>query len=405
MKFCAKIVFLSLSLVSLNSAAQSRGVNVESDEVKAYARSAMVSPSEAARRVNLQESSSKDLAALTSRYKDRLAGAYWEDSPDFRYVIRLKGNNPIPPVKLSTAFGDVPVVVKTGAGKTMEEVQQIINENKQAIVKSIPGLQGYFYDEKTGEIVLYVYVPEPEKEAIKKEVSALARALGNPVRIDFMPGPMRNTAYLRGGNILQGSNGNQCTTGFMVRDVATKMPGVLTAGHCPNTMVYYNWVPAGQPGHVTAILGFKKEMWDASHDLQWHSFPSIGYEASSSITGSTTDSAGIEAIIFSGTASVGQRICHRGVNTGFSCGVVSATSFGFLPGACNGQNCDNSAYMVMVGKELACFGGDSGGPVWSSSTAYGIVTAAAYAGANPGQCGSLVYMRIGKLIDAGLRLF
>ncbi|QWN07018.1 S1 family peptidase [Xanthomonas citri] len=406
MKKLFKLVFLSFGLVSFNSMAKVRNVTAESDEAKAYSKSAMISTAEAARRINIQESSENDIAALTRQYSGRLAGAYWEESPEFRFVIRLKGSEKVSLAKISTSFGEVPVVIRSGASKTSEEVRQIINSNQDVLFKSVPGLQGSFYDEKTGQIVLNVYVPESEKADIKREIPALDKALGNPVRIDFMPGSLREAAsYLRGGNILQGSNGNQCTSGFMVRETATKILGVLTAGHCPDNMIYYNWVPAGQSGQIVAILDFKKEMYDAGHDLQWHSYPVVGYTASSSITGSTVYSTGLQAIQSSGTASVGTRLCHRGVNTGFSCGVVSTTSYTFPTKSCNDQYCDSTAYMAMVGDELACFGGDSGGPVWSGFTAYGIVKSAAFSGANPGQCGLLVYMRIGRILDAGLRLF
>ncbi|MBB5734419.1 hypothetical protein FHT09_000118 [Xanthomonas arboricola] len=405
MKNLFRIACLSFSFISFHSTAQVRHVTAESEETKAYSKSAMISTAEAARRINIQENSEKDLAALTRRYSGRLAGAYWEETPEFRFVIRLKGVEKASAAKLSTSFGEVPVIIRLGASKTAEEVRQIISSNQDALFKSVHGLQGNSYDEKTGQIVLYVSVQESEKASIREEVPALEKVLGNPVRIEFLPGSLQQAAYLRGGNILQGSNGRQCTSGFMVRETATKTLGVLTAGHCPDTMIYYNWVPAGQAGQVVAILDFKKELYDGGHDLQWHSFPSIGYTASSSITGSNVYSTGINAIQSSGAATVGQRLCHRGVNTGFSCGVVSATSFGFPPKSCNDQDCDSSAYMAMVGDELACFGGDSGGPVWSGFTAYGIVKSAAFSGANPGQCGLLVYMRIGKILDAGLRLF
>ncbi|WP_434990690.1 S1 family peptidase [Xanthomonas melonis] len=405
MKKIINFACISIAFISFHSTAQVRYLTSESDEAKAYSKSAMISTAEAARRVNIQENSKRDLAALARSYNGRLAGAYWEESPEFQFVIRLKGNEQPPSAKVSTPFGDVPVVIMTGASKTSEEVKKIISSNQDALFEGVPGLQGTSYDEKTGQIVLYVNAPDSEKASLKAEIPALEKMLGNPVRIQFLPGPLRQTAYLRGGNILQGSNGNQCTSGFMVWDTATKTAGVLTAGHCPDSMIYYNWVPAGQAGQIVAVLDFKKEMFDAGHDLQWHGYPSIGYTPSSSITGSTTSPAGIRAIQFSGTASVGERLCHRGVNTGFSCGVVSATSFGFPPKACNGQDCDSSAYMTLVGDELACFGGDSGGPVWSGATAYGIVKSAAFSGANPGQCGLLVYMRIGKILDAGLRLY
>ena len=399
--------FLLAALLNLPFAllAQTQGVKADSVEAKSYAKSAMISEQEAARRINLQQGSQKQVAELVEKYKDRLAGAYWEDEPELRYVIRLKGNEPAPVAGVSTAFGDVPVVVKTGAPKAMEELWAIIKAHRQDLYKSIPGLQGIFVDERTGDIVLHVYTKNADKNSYSDEVASLQRILQTPVRIEFLVGPMRPAAYLRGGSILQGSNGNVCTGGFMVRHRATSKVGIVTAGHCPDNMVYYNWQAFDSGNQITAILKKEGELWDAKHDLQWHSYPAVGYSALGEIYGSGTSEGSGLSILFTGTASVGARICHRGVNTGNTCGVVSATQYDFPSGTCNGQDCDESSFVVAVGDNLACFGGDSGGPIYSGNTAFGIVTAAAYAGANPGQCGALAFMPIGKIADAGLSLY
>ncbi|MCC8445458.1 S1 family peptidase [Xanthomonas translucens] len=385
--------------------AQAQGVQADSVEAKSYAKSAMISEQEAAKRINLQQGSQQQVAGLVEKYRDRLAGAYWEEEPELRFVVRLKGSEPVPVAKISTTFGDVPVVVKTGAPKTIEELWAIITAHQQELYKNIPGLQGMFVDERTGDIVLHVYTKSNDKSSYSDEAASLQKILQTPVRIDFLVGPMRPAAYLRGGSILQGSNGNLCTGGFMVRHRATSKVGIVTAGHCPDTMVYYNWQPYDSGGQITAILKKEGELWDAKHDLQWHSFPAVGYSALGEIYGSgTSESSGL-SILFAGAQSVGGRICHRGVNTGNSCGVVSSTRYSFPPKACNGKNCDAASFAVAVGDNLACFGSDSGGPMYSGNTAYGIVTAAAYAGANPGQCGALAFMPIGKIADAGLSLY
>ncbi|WP_369941732.1 S1 family peptidase [Xanthomonas medicagonis] len=405
MRTTSKFLMAALLTAPFAIAAQTPGVKAGSLEARSYAESAMLSDQEAARRINLQHASQGQVAHLVAQYKDRLAGAYWEDEPELRFVIRLKGDQDVPAAKVTTASGEVPVVIKTGAPNTIEELWKIVKEHRQELYKTVPGLQGIFVDERTGEIVLHVQSGSGDKNAYSSEIASLRRVIQAPVRIDFLAGPMRPAAYLRGGSILQGSNGNVCTGGFMVRHRATSKIGIVTAGHCPDDMVYYNWQAFDSGSQITAILKKEGELWDAKHDLQWHSFPSVGYSALGEIYGAGTSEGSGLSILFAGTPSVGGRICHRGVNTGNSCGVVSATRYDFPPGTCNGQDCDEASFTVAVGDNLACFAGDSGGPVYSGNTAYGIVTAAAYAGANPGQCGALAFMPIGKIADAGLSLY
>lgn len=67
----------------------------------------------------------------------------------------------------------------------------------------------------------------------------------------------------------------------------------------------------------------------------------------------------------------------------------SATKYNVEPGACNGENRELSAFLVVVGNQLACFSGGSSGAVPAGNSAMGVVTADSYAGAKSGQCSAL----------------
>nr|CCP40049.1 hypothetical protein BN444_01772 [Xanthomonas translucens pv. translucens DSM 18974] len=56
----------------------------------------MLSAQEAARRINVQQAAQQQVAEQVEKYRDRLAGAYWQDEPELRFVIRLKGNASVP---------------------------------------------------------------------------------------------------------------------------------------------------------------------------------------------------------------------------------------------------------------------------------------------------------------------
>ena len=60
----------------------------------------------------------------------------------------------------------------------------------------MPGVQGYGFDERTGELAIDVFVEEgPEKAKtlaiITAAQSALSEQLGMPVRIDYHSAPVR----------------------------------------------------------------------------------------------------------------------------------------------------------------------------------------------------------------------
>lgn len=200
MRMTSKFLLCALLNLPLALVAHTQGVKADSFEAKSYAKSAMISEQEAAKRINLQQGSQQQITELVEKYSDRLAGAYWEDEPELRFVIRLKGSAPIPVAGISTAFGDVPVIVKTGAPKTIDELWKIIKAHQQSLYKNIPGLQGVFVDERTGEIVLHVYTDSADKSSYSREIASLKKILQTPVRIDFLVGPMRPEAYLRGGS-------------------------------------------------------------------------------------------------------------------------------------------------------------------------------------------------------------
>lgn len=386
------------------ASAQISGGNSDASEVKSYARSALISEKEAARRLKLQAASEELIQSIVESYKGKLAAAYWEDIPDLRFIIKLKGKSPALTRKVSTALGDVPIVILTGADKTLEELEGIVSANRSDLYRDIPGLEGVSIDEKTGQIILYIFNPAVEKNAYEKEKNLLEKKLNNPVKLVYLRGKMQLTANetVRGGAILE--NINRCTGGFIVKHATSGKVGILTAGHCPNNLVYYNWQAYDSGKQITAALKLEEELWDAKHDLQWHSFPSVGYETLGEIYASSTDEGSAAIILTSSTPNPGRRVCHRGVYTGHTCGLVVSRLFDFKDGACNGKNCEPTSFLAVSGSELACFKGDSGGPVHAGSSAMGIVSAAAYVGANPDQCDVMAFMKISLIKDAKLKL-
>lgn len=205
---------------------------------------------------------------------------------------------------------------------------------------------GVEYDPRAGEILLLV---GNEQDQID-----LAGLTEYPFRIEVVEGLVGSAN--RGGVRM-----TSCTAGFSVR-IPSGNTGLLTAGHCGNTQSY-STAPAGSISYSsTYVAGLNSP----SADLQWHRLTShtpVNQFYGSSATTATTR-------VGTGTAYVGQLLCHRGKTTGYSCGGV--TSVTHAPpsswNVCGGSAC--SANWVRVsGVDLANLGGDSGGPWFSGGYA------------------------------------
>ena len=165
-----------------------------------------------------------------------------------------------------------------------------------------------------------------------------------------------------------------CTSGFAARQRSTGTYGIITAGHCrePLTMhgVSLPWV-TGYEG-TTA-------------DAQFHEIPSgSGHQLKSQFV--DYRSTPPETVVVRGAESwsgmLGDFVCHTGNITGSTCGTV--TNIYHRPtyaGACYADEFNTPAecaarFVRVYGSGLKGCKGDSGGPVYRNTTAYGILMAA-----------------------------
>lgn len=395
-------MFVALAaMLPMTSLAQSQS-EMEDIAAISYAERNLVSIDEAKKRLKIQDAiKDEDKLGLRSEFEQRLAGMYLAHQPDQHMVVRLVGSSPVRPRVIRTDEGDLRVVFHVNQKHTLAELESIVVKFSDEL-RSIPGVQGFGVDQKTGEIVLDVAAPDSEKPIYEKKKEGLENELGAPIRFRISQSPQVNLSYVRGGARLD-SSGFQCTTGFAVKHMTTGATGVVTAGHCQGPQYYMNWYPPDDPNFVGFPLAFQEELWDASHDMQWHTAP--GHSPLGEIFGiSWYSGTAITSRKSRATTDIGQEVCHRGTNTGFSCGVVAMTTF--VPSGANtcGPYVCSNTWVKVEGPKLACAAGDSGGPVFKFSIAYGIVSSAAYTGNLPGQCGNITYMSVDYLKDLGLTL-
>jgi hypothetical protein len=153
---------------------------------------------------------------------------------------------------------------------------------------------------------------------------------------------------------------------------------VVTAAHCPDSLTYRD--PAG----AEIALEFVGQWGARYQDVQVHVGDIPGRPVFQ------TDRAGSAArpvTTWRNRAStrVGDAVCKRGETTGYSCSEVELVDFAPPADLCAGP-CD-PLWVSVAGP--SCQAGDSGGPVFSGTTAFGIAKGASYSN---GRCNFYYYM-------------
>jgi hypothetical protein len=343
-----------------------------------YARQNEVTLVEAMRRLRAQEESVAATDRLQALYPDRLAGISIEHRPDYRISVLLTGTDPVPDQVIAAGGLNVPVTFRTGAAATREQVVGAMSRHRDAIGALLRRGQGMGFDPRTGEMVLLVRSVDGDPAALDAELETLT---GVPVRIRVLDGPDADLA-VEGGSRVEGvdpANGRRyyCTTGFVVTNGLRT--GVVTAAHCPDTLSYRD--PEG--GEVP--LEFVGQWGARYQDVQVH----VSDRAQQPLFHADKGGAALRRLTSwrnRTSTRAGDAVCHRGESTGYSCSQVELTDYA-PPGELCGGPCDPTWVMVTG---PSCRGGDSGGPIFNGTVAFGIVKGGNYS--RSGRCSFYYYM-------------
>ncbi len=350
------------------------------EDAAEYAPRYSVSAAEAMRRLRAQEESVAATDRLRELYRDRLAGISIEHSPDYRIVVLLTGAEPVPDQRISAGGMSVPILFRTGARASREQIVAALMEHQMAIRAAVPGAQGMGLDQRTGELVVMLRGSSPGDEELKSLDAELEAIAGVPVRITPLAQADSNFA-VEGGARLVGTDpadGRRyaCTTGFVVTDGART--GIVTAAHCPDAATYLGADGASVPLHFVG-------QWGAGYqDVQVH----VTDQPQGPFFYADRDKSAVRTLTGSrprASTRAGDAVCHRGESTGYSCSEVELTDFAPPGDLCAGP-CTPS-WVTVTGP--SCRNGDSGGPVFNGTVAFGIAKGGSYTG---GRCSFYYYM-------------
>ena len=160
-----------------------------------------------------------------------------------------------------------------------------------------------------------------------------------------------------------------CTSGFAARHRGTARYGMITAGHCDRTTLSTQGV----------TLTRAVQMYNSTMDAAFFTIPQgQGHQVTNQIVCvsdyATQDTCGIRSVGPSRLRMMNVPVCHSGYNSGVTCGTVDNIRYQPSPeDGCDGHggNC-NAVFVRATGPQMRACKGDSGGPVYSLSAAYGI---------------------------------
>lgn len=88
------------------------------------------------------------------------------------------------PSSAATGGDAVPEHVQSDTGMHERDPAKAIERHLSELKRLVPGIQGVYVDAKDASIVLDVYAPKADTNALENHRSAAERLLGHPVRIN-----------------------------------------------------------------------------------------------------------------------------------------------------------------------------------------------------------------------------
>ncbi|MFI7551208.1 S1 family peptidase [Micromonospora sediminimaris] len=278
-------------------------------------------------------------AALADRLGDRAAGTYADASG--KMVVAVTD---VAAARQAAAAGAKVKVVKRGATE--------LNRATATLERSvnIPGT-AWWTDPVTNQVV--VSVDTTVTGAKLEQVKAAAARTNGAVRIEAEAGVL--STRISGGQAIYAGGGGRCSLGFNVRSGSTYY--FLTAGHCTN--ISSSWYSnSGQ----TSLLGTR-----AGSSFPGNDYGIVRHNNSGNAAGNVyLYNGSYRDITGAGNAYVGQSAQRSGSTTGLRSGSVTAlnATVNYAEGRVSG----------LIRTNICAEPGDSGGSLFSGSTALGLTS-------------------------------
>ncbi|MEU5950041.1 S1 family peptidase [Micromonospora sp. NPDC047465] len=278
-------------------------------------------------------------AGLAERLGDRSAGTYADASG--KMVVTVTDALAARQV---AAAGATPKIVKRGAGELARATAELDRSAK------IPGT-AWWTDPATNQVV--VSVDSTVTGAKLERVKAAAARMNGAIRIEAEAGVL--STRISGGQAIYAGGGGRCSLGFNVRSGSTYY--FLTAGHCTN--IASSWYSNSAQ---TSLLGTRTGTSFPGND-----YGIVRHSNSANAAGNVyLYNGSYRDITAAGNAYVGQSVQRSGSTTGLRGGSVTAlnATVNYAEGSVSG----------LIRTNVCAEPGDSGGSLFSGSTALGLTS-------------------------------
>lgn len=319
---------------------------------------------------------------LQRELPDTFAGLYIENEPSYRVVVKFTKDAK---TQLARYTSD-PIFVAETAPHSLEFLLSAQEEIGQQLLKANIRFESGL-DLSASAIDLSVRDP-----AVVSAHLAGFKSVKSFIRLNKAGNFIEPTSGLVGGAELSGPT-QRCTSGFNVVNTYYLL-GVVTAGHCDNEVTYMTG--------LSLPLAYRNEMAIGSYDVQWNSQTSSAAWRTQSneirVPGGPEPTMSITSAPDSSTVPVGATVCKSGITTRYTCGEIADKSH---QDNFNGEvgyyiRVHNAENKVMNDK------GDSGGPVFATNAALGLVHGRGGLGSPTRN--DLFFMPIERLAILGLKV-
>lgn len=199
-------------------------------------------------------------------------------------------------------------------------------------------------------------------EAFRAKAAEVTEQLRSQISVNYVVEDGRGLAA--DATFTGGQQIGECTSGFTARQRGTNVYGIITAGHCTKT-------PQASLSMHRVRLSPVVRLYGPYVDAQFQSIPTgSSYRLFDEFVCGRVLPCDVAGDV-SRFRMMGSYICHYGQNSGNSCGTVN--DIYYRPpdsDSCEGE-CNNT-FVAVTGPRLRTCEGDSGGPWYHGSAAYGI---------------------------------
>jgi streptogrisin C len=331
-------------------------------DAEEVARLQGVSVDEAIRRIALQDK----LAAIQSQLEaDPAFGGVEIVSSPTAFEIRVKFTS-APDTKIAQYFLD-PALRNAVLGSSTPislSALQGLQDKLLTLFATLRQPTGITIDISKGQIVGLVRDPAVIKSLVDK------LNLGAFVRLEQRTQFPQPVIALEGGNVSNNVRGDgslgDCTTAFGVK-ATDGSTGILQAGHCVQAAPGASWT--GTKVTVQGVqLTTRNSIWDATRDFSW---AANGTDVGTNRISDGNAGRAITSVATSLPAK-GATVCKFGRKSGYACALVENNSYKGTDGF--GGTLGPIVQVLGGAATNIAQCGDSGGPVFYASQAYGVIS-------------------------------